>query len=101
VGTTAGRELAGAAGRAAWLAAGGLAVLGDDPAKASGRNRSTARSRYRTLVPPCVTVGRCAPPCCGIHGQIADGVRAARTVGETVGFPRTATDGPRWGRVPA
>jgi hypothetical protein len=27
----------------------------------------------------------CGPLCCGIHGQIADGVRAARTVGVTAG----------------
>jgi hypothetical protein len=29
---------------------------------------------------------------CGIHGRVADGVRAGRAVGVTVGFPRTATD---------
>jgi hypothetical protein len=25
------------------------------------------------LVPPCVTLCRCRPLCCGIHGHIADG----------------------------
>jgi hypothetical protein len=43
----------------------------------------------------------CRALCCGVHGHIADGVRAVRTVGVTVGFPRTGTDGPRWWRVPA
>jgi len=38
--------------------------------------------------------------CCGVHGRIADGVRAGRAVGVTVGFPRTATDGPRWRHIP-
>jgi len=28
----------------------------------------------------------------GIHGRIADGVRARRAVGATAGFPRTGTD---------
>jgi len=35
----------------------------------------------------------------GIHGRMADGVRAPRTVGATVGSPRTATDRSRWLRV--
>jgi hypothetical protein len=38
---------------------------------------------------------------CGVHGRITDGVRGARTVSDTVGVPRTATDGPRWRRVAA
>src|SRR5438045_9013107 len=32
---------------------------------------------------------------CGVHGCMADGVRAGRAVGVTVGFARTATDGGR------
>jgi hypothetical protein len=51
-------------------------------------------------VPACVTLSRCRPRCCGVHGRIADGVRACLSVGVTVGFPRTATDGPRRRRVP-
>src|SRR5690349_4766196 len=46
-------------------------------------------------VPACVTLSRCRPSCCGVHGRIADGVRACRAVGDTVGFPRTAMDEPR------
>ena len=53
------------------------------------------------FVPWCVTLGRCRAACRGIHGHIADSVRAVRTVGDTVDFPRTATDRPRWRRVPA
>jgi hypothetical protein len=45
-------------------------------------------------------LGRCRSLCCGLHGHIADSVRAVRTVGDTVDFPRTATDRPRWQRVP-
>lgn len=37
----------------------------------------------------------------GIHGRMADGIRAAETVGVTVGLPRTATDGPCRRDVPA
>jgi hypothetical protein len=33
--------------------------------------------------------------CRGVHGRIADGVGTGRAVGDTVGFPRTATDGAR------
>jgi hypothetical protein len=36
----------------------------------------------------------CESICRGVHGRIADGVRAGRAVGVTVGFPRTATDRP-------
>jgi len=32
--------------------------------------------------------------CRGVHGRIADGAGTGRAVGDTVGFPRTATDGP-------
>jgi len=39
--------------------------------------------------------------CRGVHGRIADGVRVCRAVGVTVGFSRTAADGPRQRRVPA
>ena len=49
------------------------------------------------LCPSVCHLSRCGPSCCGIHGRIADGVRALRTVGVTVGFPRTATDGLRYG----
>jgi hypothetical protein len=46
-------------------------------------------------VSPCSAVG------CGVHGRMADGVRACRAVGVTVGVPRTATDGPPWTRLDA
>jgi hypothetical protein len=37
--------------------------------------------------------------CCGIHGHIADGFRAGRTVGVTAEFSTDGTDGARWRRV--
>jgi len=47
-------------------------------------------------------VCHCASRCRGVHGRIADVVRAGCAVGDTVGFPRTATDGPgKRGLVPA
>jgi hypothetical protein len=47
-------------------------------------------------VPACVTLGRCRPSCCGVHGRIADG-RPCCLDGRCApsAFPRTATDGPR------
>jgi hypothetical protein len=44
------------------------------------------------LVTPCIAVYHHASMRCGVHGRIADGVRTGRAVGDTVGFPRTATD---------
>jgi hypothetical protein len=40
-------------------------------------------------------LSRCRPLRCGVHGQIADGVRGVGAVRGTVGFARTATDGGR------
>jgi hypothetical protein len=37
-------------------------------------------------VPACVTLSPCRPLFRGVHGRIADGVRALSTVGVTVGF---------------
>lgn len=65
-----------------------------DSVERAGNGPLAANSRLRgpfCFVPPCVTVSRCRLLCCGIHGH---SVRAVRTVGETVGFPRTATDRP-------
>jgi hypothetical protein len=70
------------------------------PATTCGNGPLAENSRLRGpffSVPWCVTLGRRRALCCGIHGKLADGVRAARTVGVTVGFSRTATDGPRCG----
>jgi hypothetical protein len=53
-------------------------------------------------VPWCVTLSRCRPLCRGVHGRIADGRRRlqhGRCAPSAVS--RTATDGPRWRRVPA
>jgi hypothetical protein len=48
-------------------------------------------------VPPCLTLSRCAPLCRGVHGRIADGVHAIRTVGAHRrlfhGRPRTGRAG--------
>jgi len=41
-------------------------------------------------VPSCVVLGCCRPSYRGVHGRIADGIRAASTVGVTAGF---STDG--------
>ena len=71
------------------------------PATTSGNGSLAANSRARRvvlLVPACVILYRRRPSCCAVHGRMADGVRAGRSVC-TVGFPRTATDGPRRRRV--
>jgi GDP-mannose 4,6 dehydratase len=60
---------------------------------------STAIARVFNSYGPRMRPGRSRAACCGIRGHIADCVRAVRTVGDTVGFPRTATDGPRRRRV--
>ena len=63
--------------------------------------RPPASAAAVAAVPARVILSRCRSPCCGVHGQIADGVRGVRAVRGTVGFARTATDGPRQRRVPA
>src|SRR5690348_6345294 len=67
------------------------------PAKTARLLRTLALAGRFLLVTPCIKVCHCASMCCGVHGRIADGVRAGRAVGVTVGFPRTATDGPGGG----
>jgi len=68
------------------------------PAKTARLLRILALAGRFLLVTPCIKVCHCASIRCSVHGRIADGVRAGRAVGDTVGFPRTATDGP--GRGP-
>jgi hypothetical protein len=51
--------------------------------------------------PPCVILSRCGSACRVVHGRIADGGRPLGRSVCTVGFPRTATDGPRRRRVSA
>ena len=64
--------------------------------------RKRARGAVFVLVTSRIRVCHCASRCRGVHGRIADGVRAGCAVGDTVGFPRTATDGPgKRGLVPA
>ncbi len=50
-------------------------------------SRLAGRIFMSRRVSPCRAVG------CGVHGRMADGIRACRAVGVTVGVPRTATDG--------
>ena len=71
------------------------------PAKTARLLRILALAGRFLLVTPCIKVCHCASMRCGVHGRIADGVRAGRAVGDTVGFPRTATDGGRAVPVPA
>ena len=64
--------------------------------------RKRARGAVFVLVTSRIRVCHCASRCRGVHGRIADVVRAGCAVGDTVGFPRTATDGPgKRGLVPA
>src|SRR6476660_5214901 len=64
------------------------------PAETAPWLRKRARGAVFVLVTPCISLCGCASMCCGVHGRIADVVRAGCAVGDTVGFPRTATDGP-------
>src|SRR5580698_11441968 len=82
----------------------GSAYVGSNPTPATtcGNGPLAGNSRLCgpfSFVPMCVTLSRCRPSCCGVHGRIADDVRACRAVGVTAGFPRTATDGPSRRRV--
>jgi hypothetical protein len=71
------------------------------PAKTARLLRILALAGRFLLVTPCIKVCHCASIRCSVHGRIADGVRAGHAVGDTVGFPRTATDGPIKGPCPA
>ena len=72
------------------------------PAETAPWLRKRARGAVFVLVTSRIRVCHCASRCRGVHGRIADGVRAGCAVGDTVGFPRTATDGPgKRGLVPA
>jgi hypothetical protein len=57
----------------------GSAYVGSNPTPATtcGNSPLAANSRLGGLffsVPWCVTLSRCGPLCCGVHGRIADGV---------------------------
>ena len=72
------------------------------PAETAPWLRKRARGAVFVLVTSRIRVCHCASRCRGAHGRIADVVRAGSAVGDTVGFPRTATDGPgKRGLVPA
>jgi hypothetical protein len=72
------------------------------PAETASWLRKRARGAVFVLVTSRIRVCHCASRRRGVHGRIADGVRAGRAVGDTAGFPRTATDGPgKRGLVPA
>ena len=72
------------------------------PAETAPWLRKRARGAVFVLVTSRIRVCHCASRCRGVHGRIADVVRADCAVGDTVGFPRTATDGPgKRGLVPA
>jgi hypothetical protein len=85
----------------------GSAYVGSNPTPATtcGNGpwlRKRARGAVFVLVTSRIRVCHCASRCRGVHGRIADGVRAGCAVGDTVGLPRTATDGPgKRGLVPA
>ena len=64
------------------------------PAETAPWLRKRARGAVLLLVTLCLMACHCGLMCRSVHGRIADGVRAGRAVGDTVGFPRTATDGP-------
>ena len=77
----------------------GSAYVGSNPTPATtcGNGPLAAETRLAgrfLLVAPCIAMCHCESICRGVHGRIADGVRAGRAVGVTVGFPRTATDRP-------
>src|SRR5439155_4234137 len=64
----------------------GSAYVGSNPTPATtcvnGPLAAETRSAGRfLLVTPCIRVCHCGSVCCGVHGRIADGVRAMRTVG--------------------
>ena len=72
------------------------------PAETAPWLRKRARGAVFVLVTSRIRVCHCASRCRGVHGRIADVVRAGCAVRDTVGFPRTATDGPgKRGLVPA
>jgi hypothetical protein len=72
------------------------------PAETAPWLRKRARGAVFVLVTSRIRVCHCASRCRGVHGRIADVVRAGCAVGDTDGFPRTATDGPgKRGLVPA
>jgi hypothetical protein len=72
------------------------------PAETAPWLRKRARGAVFVLVTSRIRVCHCASRCRGVHGRIADVVRAGCAVGDTVGFPRTATDGPgKRGLAPA
>ena len=85
----------------------GSAYVGSNPTPATTCGNGPLAAETRPwgrflLVMPCISVCHCASRCRGVHGRIADVVRAGCAVGDTVGFPRTATDGPgKRGLVPA
>jgi hypothetical protein len=61
----------------------GLAYVGSNPTPATTcvNSRLTANSRVSGLsfsVPRCVTLSRCRPLCCGVHGRIACQLRPNR-----------------------
>src|SRR5205807_2150731 len=64
----------------------GSAYVGSNPTPATtsenGRRAAETRPGGRfLLVTPCISVYHCESMCSGVHGRIADYVRAARTVG--------------------
>src|SRR3984893_1415700 len=80
----------------------GSAYVGSNltPATTCGNGPLAAETRPAgrfLLVTPCISAYHCAPICCGVHGRIADDVRAARTVGahrrRFPGRPRTGRPG--------
>ena len=73
----------------------GSAYVGSNPTPATtcGNGPLAAETRPAgcfLLVTPCIRVCHCGSVCCSVHGRIADGVRAARTVGT---HRRLFTDG--------
>jgi hypothetical protein len=64
----------------------GSAYVGSNPTPATTCENGPLAGNSRLggpffSAPPCVTLSRCRSSCCAVHGRIADGVRAARTVG--------------------
>ena len=87
----------------------GSAYVGSNPTPATtcvnGPLAAETRPAGRfVLVTPCIRVCHVGSVCCGVHGRIADGVRAARTVGAHRrlfhGRPRTGSAGCRGRRRP-
>src|SRR6476659_5467176 len=87
----------------------GSAYVGSNPTPATtcGNGPLAAETHLRgrfLLVTPCIAACHCGSICRGVHGRIADGVRAVRTVGAHRrpfrGRPRTGPAGcPSWLRV--